>query len=170
MLISEDYRQQNAHLIKTNPKYAISGKAARHRVRHMSDWGRKEILDYGCGRALLAQGLGPAYRVHNYDPCVEEYSADPIPKPVVYCGDVLEHIEPECLDHVLAHLREMVIDVGYFRIAVKPSHTTLPDGRNAHLIIQPHGWWRERLIGAGFEIIDEKPLEEIDGITWFVVK
>ena len=170
MLISPEYRELNRNQIVNNKNYAVSGHLSRDAIRKLSDWGRKPILDYGCGRALLAQSLGPAYKVTNYDPCVPEYDIDPQPHPAVFCGDVLEHIEPDLLHNVLGHLRSLVSGVGLFRICVVPSSTTLDDGRNAHLIVQPHEWWRERLVEAGFEITEEKEPKEVKGLTWFVVK
>jgi hypothetical protein len=170
MLISEHYREQNAHLIKNNPNYAISGKRWRDKVRLLSDWGRKPILDYGAGRCYLKTALGPAYTVHCYDPCVEAIASTPEPCEVVYCGDVLEHIEPDCLSDVLADLRRVVIGVGLFGIAIAPSSTSLPDGRNAHLLVKPYEWWRERLIEAGFTITNEKPQDEVVNMIWFEVR
>jgi hypothetical protein len=168
-VITESYREQNRWLIENNPKYAISGHNNRDQVRPIADYGRKEILDYGCGRKLLAFALGPAYSVFNYDPAVPDCADTPAPREVVYCGDVLEHIEPDCLDDVLADLRRCVIGIGLFRIAIVPSNTSLPDGRNAHLLVHPHEWWKQKLIEAGFKIMDEKPKEEIVGMTWFEV-
>lgn len=170
MLISEEYRSQNRWLIENNKNYAISGHTRRNEMRVLSDWGRKEILDYGCGRKLLQFALGPAYTVHNYDPAVPDCDTAPEPCETVYCGDVLEHIEPDCLEDVLADLRRCVIGKGFFSIALNPSRTSLPDGRNAHLIQEPHGWWKEKLIAAGFTIVAEKNEAEVDGVTWFEVK
>ncbi len=169
MLISEDYRQQNAELLENNPKYATSGNEFRAEVRRLSDWGRKEILDYGCGRALLQRALGPAYRVHNYDPCVPEYANPPQPAAIVYCGDVLEHVEPECLADVLADIRRCVKERGLFRICIRPSIKTLPDGRNTHLIVENQDWWEQRILEAGFTIVAKKEMEPQDTRTWLEV-
>jgi hypothetical protein len=170
MLISEGYRAQNRKLMETDPSYAISGHAMREMIRQMSDWGRKEILDYGCGRKLLQFALGPAYTVHNYDPAVPDCDTTPEPADVVYCGDVLEHVEPDCIDDVLRDLRRVVKGTGLFRICLVASSKTLEDGRNAHLMVKSNDWWRENLIWAGFTILKEKPKHEISTITWFMVK
>jgi hypothetical protein len=167
-VITESYRELNRKLLATDG-YAVSGYKMRDSVRELSDFGRKEILDYGCGRKLLAFSLGPAYTVHNYDPAVPDCSATPEPAEMVYCGDVLEHVEPDCLSDVLADLRRCVIGRGLFRICIADSTKTLDDGRNAHLLVKPHDWWREKLLGAGFAITREKPKAEINHMTWFEV-
>ena len=93
-LITDAYREQNRALHASNEHYGTSGKAWAPEVRVLADWGRKAILDFGCGKATLARRLGPAYRVTSYDPCIEGLDATPEPHPVVVCGDVLEHVEP----------------------------------------------------------------------------
>lgn len=155
-LITDAYREQNRALHASNEHYGTSGKAWAPQVRALADWGRKAILDFGCGKATLARRLGPAYRVTNYDPCIEGLDATPEPHPVVVCGDVLEHVEPECLDAVLAELRRVTQEVGLFVVHLTAARKTLPDGRNAHLIQQPAEWWADALRVAGFAIESEQ--------------
>jgi hypothetical protein len=70
----------------------------------------KKILDYGCGhglllRSVLSHNVGLTERqAQFYDPGIEKFSELPHPAHLVLCTDVLEHIEPECLDSVLEHL------------------------------------------------------------------
>lgn len=69
---------------------------------------------------------------------------------------VLEHIEPEMLDQVLTHLRELTRVVGYFVIATRPDRSKLlPDGTNPHKIIESAEWWVNR-IDEYFEIISHE--------------
>ncbi|HKV00429.1 MAG TPA: hypothetical protein VJR58_34330 [Vineibacter sp.] len=65
---------------------------------------------------------------------------------------MLEHVEPECLDDVLAELRRVTQEVGLFVVHLTAARKTLPDGRNAHLIQQPADWWSDRIMAAGFAI------------------
>lgn len=108
-----------------------------------------ELLDYGCGKGLLAKSLGPhldhRVRVHQYDPAIPECADTPEPCEVVACTDVLEHIEPDLLDNVLDDLRRVTKGVGVFVIATGPARKILPDGRNAHLIQEGPGWWLPHL-------------------------
>jgi len=64
----------------------------------------------------------------------------------VVCTDVLEHIEPECLQTVLEHLRSLTRAVAHIVIAIKADgHKKLGDGRDPHLIIESPNWWRAKL-------------------------
>ena len=57
------------------------------------------------------------------------------------CTDVLEHIEPECLEHVLDDLQRLTRKVAFLNIATRPAKKILADGRNAHLIQQQLPFW-----------------------------
>lgn len=113
------------------------------------------ILDYGCGPA----DLGPIVRERypkrtdiqfvGYDPAIPGKQALPKPAYVVCCLDVLEHIEPDKLDAVLDHLFSVTIVRAFFVVAMRPADKRLPDGRNAHLIIDNAKWWHDKIAGAG---------------------
>jgi len=125
------------------------------------------LLDYGCGgRLSLRKTLKPkrAFTYQAYDPGVPEYAEEPIPAELVVCIDVLEHIEPECLEEVLDHLESLTEKVLFATVHTGPAGKKLPDGRNAHLIQKPYDWWlplfTERfqlqgfhMRGNGFEVI-----------------
>ena len=110
------------------------------------------ILDYGCGK-------GEQYskeEVHNshffgilpslYDPAVEEYSTLPSGKfDAVISTDVLEHIEKENIDDVLAEIYSLANKFVYLGICNIPAHAILPDGRNAHVTIESFDWWLDRM-------------------------
>ena len=144
MLISDGYKSLNEQLHKTRPDYGISGaKYAEHILEFAKMLQTKDILDYGCGKRTLQDALG--FDIRNYDPCIPGLDATPEPATLVVCTDVLEHIEPECLDDVLADLRRCVKRVGFFTIATRPAKKYLADGRNAHLIQQDARWWLDKL-------------------------
>jgi hypothetical protein len=110
----------------------------------------RSILDYGCGHGKILSKLSSSpgmdhIRYSGYDPGIPERSALPEPADLVVCTDVLEHIEPDCLDSVLQHLSELVIYAGYFMPHTGPANAILPDGRNAHLIQQPAEWWEKKI-------------------------
>jgi hypothetical protein len=143
MLISEAYKEQNKALHSVG-NYGISGAKWAPAVANMAQVvGTKDILDYGCGQRTLEKSLG--YEIRNYDPCIPGLDEAPEPAQLVVCSDVLEHIEPECLDAVLDDLERVVLGFGFFVIANRPAKKILPDGRNAHLIQEGPRWWLPKL-------------------------
>lgn len=151
MLITEEYRQQQAYLHANTTYGVVGGEYAADVVRVMKQMQADALLDYGSGSRLSLlhglRGLGVAdidYRP--YDPAVPEYAADPEPCELVCCLDVLEHIEPELLDNVLDDLQRLTLSVGLFSIHSRPAFKTLPDGRNAHLIQEGAAWWLPKLL------------------------
>ena len=152
MLISEQYRAQQ----KTLHDAGNYGTVAEHFAPMVAEViNRLEVthlLDYGCGSNLsLPKALAKAgsvkhkFKYQAYDPCVEKYSAPPVPAEFVVCIDVLEHIEEDCIDSVLDHLQEMTEAVGFFSVDTGPAMKSLPDGRNAHILQRPVEWWLMRI-------------------------
>ena len=169
-IISAEYVAENKHLHETSEIYGTSGAKYRDIVRPLAHWGRKSILDYGCGKETLAAALGPAYRVFGFDPAVPGRDTCPGPHPIVVCTDVLEHVEPDYLTNVLADLRRLTVEKALIAVALSPSSQTLTDGRNAHLILQTPDWWEARLKGAGFTIQMTKAKEKVKNMCWWVGK
>ena len=64
---------------------------------------------------------------------------------LVVSTDVLEHIEPQYLKAVLKDMRQRASRGVFLNISCGPSKQVLPDGRNAHLIIEKPGWWLKTL-------------------------
>lgn len=116
------------------------------------------VLDYGCGTGVLRSGMlnelgkNDNLLIREYDPGVlGKHELPSKGADLVTCIDVLEHVEPEFLDQVLRHLRSLTNGVLFAVAACRPAGKILPDGRNAHLIVEPWMWWRERLWNAGFD-------------------
>ena len=142
MLITPEYIEQNRILHEQRADYGSRVKPARwlHILHHTHEGER--ILDYGCGKGAMQDYLG-AGTVTNYDPAT--FPICPHPHPVVACLDVLEHVEPDCLDDVLAHIASLAQRVAYLVISKSQGRKRLPDGRPAHLIVESADWWRDRL-------------------------
>ena len=85
----------------------------------------------------------PDANIREYDPAVPGKDAEPQPADLVICTDVLEHIEPDCLNDVLDHIRQVSLKYAFVNVSTRPAVKFLQDGRNAHLIIQPADWWRD---------------------------
>ncbi|RPJ39780.1 MAG: DUF115 domain-containing protein [Planctomycetaceae bacterium] len=157
-MISEAYREQNRLLHEERDDYGRSGAMWAPYVSHLiNDEHYKTVLDYGCGKGTLALAIAEMspmrqYQIREYDPAIADKAAPPEPADLVVCTDVLEHIEPEHLESVIADLRRLSKKRLFFNIATRPAIKTLPDGRNAHLIIEEPDWWRAK-IASHFHIL-----------------
>lgn len=154
MLITAEYAQLNAQLHADRPDYGTSGQRWAPVVAALAETVKAtQILDYGCGKQTLAAALGPTHRVVGYDPAIPKLSAAPQPADVVVCTDVLEHVEPSCIDDVLDDLCRVTQKAALITVATRPAVKVLADGRNAHLTVQPFSWWREHFLSR-FDVID----------------
>jgi 2-polyprenyl-3-methyl-5-hydroxy-6-metoxy-1,4-benzoquinol methylase len=141
-LVSKEYTQLLRTLHEQNPDWGTSAHNYAGQVPEiMRRTGCADVLDYGAGKGVLRQVLGAV--VSNYDPAT--FPEPPLPHELVVCLDVLEHIEPDCLRDVLQHIRSVTRRAVYFAISTVPAQQLLPDGRNAHLIVQHSDWWADRL-------------------------
>jgi hypothetical protein len=155
MKITPGYLEQNRKLHEVG-NYGLSGQRWAATVLNMcARIGSRDILDYGCGQRTLERELG--FPIRNYDPCIPGLDDAPLPADIVACTDVLEHIEPECLDAVLDDLQRVTRKMGFFVIATRPAKKVLPDGRNAHLIQEHAQWWLPK-IRSRFSILQVKEM------------
>jgi hypothetical protein len=145
--ISEEYRSEQKRL-HDNPRYGVASLAFAPVVKSLLRLGRcSSISDYGAGKCKLKHALGlkdggrTSYLP--YDPAFPEYGsareAD-----LVTCIDVLEHIEPDALEAVLAELSRITRRLAFLTVHTGPAKKILSDGRNAHLIQESPGWWLHR--------------------------
>ena len=145
MLISEDYQDQQREMHDKIKNYGLVGESYGPMISTLIDkHGFKTLLDYGCGHNLsLTKTLKPEgeFQYQGYDPGVEKYADAPTPAELVVCIDVLEHIEPECIEDVLDHLEDLTQVMLFATVHMESAGKNLPDGRNAHLIQQPMEWW-----------------------------
>ena len=107
------------------------------------------VLDYGCGRGTFKPAMTkefPHAEVFEYDPGIPEKMELPRKEfDIVVCTDVMEHVEPSYLDATIAHLGQIATHGLFFNISLRLAGSSLPDGRNTHLIVQPADWWMEQL-------------------------
>lgn len=151
-LISDEYRrlQQQMH---TSPDYGTASIGYAPIVAQLIEQnGITQLLDYGAGKGNLFRTLRDQkllknrLRVQHYDPAIPDWAEMPEPTEMVVCLDVLEHIEPDLLDNVLDDLQRVTGRIGIFSVAVLPAKKVLPDGRNAHLILEPESWWLPKIM------------------------
>jgi hypothetical protein len=140
MLISPSYRELNSELHQREDIYGA----------FLDKWtvsviGKGSILDYGCGKGELKRSM-KGRDVREYDPAIPELAGDPEAADNVVCRCVLEHVEPDCLDNVLDHIRLLTRKRVIIKVTTIPSSHTLADGRNAHLIIEHANWWMGKFL------------------------
>ena len=186
-LITPDYLEQQRQM-HTRDDYAVVGHTFAGSVFRLAHrYKAKSVLDYGAGRCLLQKGLMKEDDVlrfetrcrcpadshpwmdgtwHNYDPAIPGLKEEPPACELLVCTDSLEHIEPDCLDAVLDHMQRLANVAVYFTVPTVKAKKTLPDGRNAHLIVEPVEWWLPQFMrrwtlscavnhGKAFEFIGE---------------
>lgn len=154
-LISPEFRDLNARLHQEKPEFGVGGDKYAPMITSLrAKTGCDSVLDYGCGKSLLAKAL--KFPIWEYDPAIPGKEALPRAADLVVCTDVLEHIEPERLDFVLKDIQRCTRKLAYVVVATGPARKSYADGRNTHLIQQPRQWWESRLskffsIGKIFE-------------------
>lgn len=155
-LISEKYCDLQRELHARPNGYGGKGHKWARPVRDLvTEYDARSILDYGCGEGSLKKALADLdglARIEEWDPAVVGKETWPHFADLVVCTDVLEHVEPEKLSTVLAHIKVLARKAVFVVIATRPSNKTLSDGRNAHLILENDAWWAARMVEAGFTV------------------
>lgn len=148
--ISQEYKEQLELLHSQNEDWGTSSLRHLPRIEAMLiERSFASFLEIGCGKGKLVEALKekfPDRKIEGYDPAVPAYAP---PKPaatITACIDVLEHIEPEYLDNFLKLLARKTHTMCYMVIALTKAKQILPDGRNAHLIIENSRWWKMKVI------------------------
>lgn len=152
--ISEEYILQLSQLHDKKASFG-DAKGLKQTEKYIKKYNPESIIDYGCGKGGVTLALQEAYptmRVQGYDPGNPNYTTKPEGQfDMLVSTDVLEHIEPVFLENVLRHMDGLFTKVAFFIIATSPAKKFLPDGRNAHLIVENPGWWKpllEKYIGG----------------------
>ena len=108
------------------------------------------VVDWGCANGFLLQRLAQdfAYIKHlgGYDPGNPDF--DVIPAGTFDClvsCDVIEHFEPCDLNQSLQLMQSKFDKSAFLIIACYPAKKILPDGRNAHLIVENCAWWMNKI-------------------------
>ena len=165
--VTDEYKAQLQQYHAGNPAWGTGCGNYFEEVRG-NLYGGKVILDYGCGKGTLKKAMKvyPDIEVVDYDPGIP--GKDSIPDreyDLVACRDVLEHIEPECIDEVLADIQKHAGRSIWLMIHTKPAGAILPDGRNAHLIQEGMKWWKQKLepLFPGCKIEENMPWLRV---TW----
>ncbi len=148
--ISEEYRALNKQLHDDAPDYGAQADVRAVEVIKLARKnGFKILLDYGCGKGALKPAVAltaPELTVLEYDPAIPGKETLPTgPVDVIAALDVMEHIEPEFLNAALQGMHDLKPKCVFLLVSTRLATKTLPDGRNAHLIVEKKEWWLPRL-------------------------
>lgn len=160
-LISDAYRDLNAEMHE-DPAFGSGAHAHAPMVAELCRVNQLEsVLDYGCGKGTLKPALAeivPDVQVSEYDPAVSGKDQEPVPADLVVSLDVFEHIEPDALESVLTHIASKTGKAMLALISLQEARRILPDGRNAHLIVEDESWW-DQTLAKHFQAVSVRVLE-----------
>ena len=146
-LINEDYKRQ-LQALHQEPKAFYRGLKVLSKIEpYLEKYKPKSLIDFGCSKGDLHKELAKTMeKTAGYDPGIPEFETLPADTyDSLVALDVLEHIEPEMLDETLKVIDRLFTKSCYLIVAAYPAKKTLPDGRNAHLIIESFDWWKNKL-------------------------
>ena len=149
-IISPEYAALNRQLHEDAKGYGTqAGQDVGVVLSNARENGYKVILDFGCGKGNLKMALAtaaPEITVLEFDPAIDGKNTLPTGRvDFVAALDVMEHVEPEYLPAVLETIRDLRPSLVLLKIALTPSSRSLPDGRNAHVLLRSPAWWTDAL-------------------------
>jgi hypothetical protein len=154
-MISKDYLSQLRQIFRDKSRPNSFGGKIKKLGKFselIEEWKPKSLLDYGCGKGVILEYLKQSYpqiSVDGYDPAVDLFATVPtLTYDCVFSNDVLEHIEPEYIDEVLLHIDNLSSKYIWLRIDTLPARKILPDGRNAHILLESDSWWNNKICSA----------------------
>ena len=154
-LVTDYYRK----VLETEHSLGEWGVASTYQAetvyKLMRKWNQTELLDYGAGVGNLYKTLvkfNPNVVVHHYEPGIEKWNVIPQPCNMVVCIDVIEHIEPECLDAVLLDLVRVTKKFAFITICTIEAQRVLNNGWNAHINIKTAAEW-QNIFSQHFNIL-----------------
>lgn len=162
MITTPDYTKQLQTLHKIDTKWGDRTKIPKKIIELIRDCNVKSILNFGCGKGYLNNSIKsqfPMIDIYGWDPAYHSYEQLPNAIDLIISTDVLEHIEPNLLNDTLCDLKNRST-LMYHLIACYEAVSVLPDGRNAHLIIESPKWWRNKMIELSGSIIYDRVIEE----------
>jgi len=153
-VITDGHREKQARIHRDDATYGADGAKWARAVELLAlqletKFGPVTLLDYGCGKQGLAEAL-PHRDVLNYDPAVKGYDVKPEPCDIVVCTNVLEHVEPDCLDAVLDDLARVARKVLLVAIAIRETEDPVVldpifASQAMPMLHKPAVWWLPQL-------------------------
>ena len=162
VLITDEYRALNARQHREEHVYGCSGsKYADLVLAAAKAMGAASVLDYGCGKGTLGTMISHKVAYRGFDPAIPHLAADPKPADLVACTDVMEHVEPQCVGDVLAHIQALATKGAVFVICTRRGRRKLADGSPAHCSVHSDDWWQERLTGHWRRVERSKVADDV---------
>ncbi|MCV6598921.1 MAG: class I SAM-dependent methyltransferase [Alphaproteobacteria bacterium] len=155
-LLNEKYINQYEELHNSKEDFGTSSLSFIEEICFIINiYKPKTILDYGCGKGVLADKLQEIYKnkkIYKYDPAIKEYSKIPVNKvDMVINTDVLEHIPEQDIPNILEHISS-ICRFAYFNLHHAKAQNILPNGENAHCTVKDPDWY-DNIIGKYFKNI-----------------
>jgi len=171
-LIDSKYQQQLNKMHRAG-RFDNGHKAYKIIEKFFEEHKPTTVMDFGCGKGALVRSikqLHPDVVAEGYDPGNPDFAQLPDRTfDAVVSTDALEHVEPAYLDETLRMIGSKIERCGFFRIACYPAKKKLPDGRNAHLIVELPEWWRNKIQAVmGVNIVWEQisVFDKTDKLEW----
>jgi trans-aconitate methyltransferase len=175
MTVSDSYLEQLKKLHAGKKGFGRTRRVPEMLLEAVARHGVRSMLDFGCGKGAMVELLReslPNVRVQGWDPAFNAPHELPDDVDMIVSTDVLEHIETEALSTTLLDLQARCRHQ-YHLIACHRAATLLPDGRNAHLIVEAPDWWQQRFLDMGCTIETERlesRISHVGSCTILVVK
>lgn len=168
----ENYIQQYQELHVQNKEFGTSSIYLwKYIKKYIQKFHPKTVLDYGCGKGLLAKKIQKELNIkcYCYDVAIPQFNQLPDEKiDFLINTDVLEHIPEENLDSVLEEISSISQNC-FFNISCRRAGQTLPNGHNAHCTIYPPRWWYKKLNNY-FDSVTEIQTKDITAATFVTRK
>lgn len=121
-------------------------------------------LDYGCGKGTLSTGIQGLLWTE-YDPGIPGKDTKPQGQfDLVTCTDVMEHVEPDLVDAVVADLAKYTGKALFVDIACYPTGKLFGEGpykgQDLHLVVEDPLWWREKFDKTDLQFFEMRIIEK----------
>lgn len=158
-MLSDEYQKQLKELHNSKLNFGKRSTIPEILDSFIKTYDIRSILDFGCGKGEMVNSLKEKYpnmQVYGWDPAFNSLAELPIQVDMIISTDVLEHIEPNLLDETINDLLTRTNKLMYHLVACHKARTILPDGRNAHLIIETPDWWQRQFRKLPVEFLHEE--------------
>ncbi len=147
-LFSAKHIQFQKQVHEECPAYGVASQVFAPMVSELINANQvKTLLDYGSGQGSVPQNLELNHRidVQLYDPAIEKFEDSPNPAEMVICLDVLDAVEPECIDAILDDIKRLTNKIAFLSINTKVREDLqVPDATQREL--KQVEWWLPKLM------------------------